>query len=33
MRKYIMQILAVFNWLYRRRWKWIFGKEDSKDGN
>lgn len=30
--KYIVQILAVFNWLHRRRWEWIFGKGDSKDG-
>ena len=22
--KYIAQIMAVFNWLHKRRWAWIF---------
>lgn len=29
--KYIAQILAIFNWLHRRRWAWIFGKDDRDD--
>ncbi len=29
--KYIAQILAIFNWLHRRRWRWIFGKDDDHD--
>ena len=23
--KYIAQIVAVFNWILERRWRWIFG--------
>ena len=23
--RYIAQIMAVFNWLHKRRWAWIFG--------
>lgn len=27
MRKYIIQLMAVFNWLHERRWAWIFGHD------
>ena len=23
--RYIAQIMAVFNWILERRWRWIFG--------
>lgn len=25
--RYIAQVMAVFNWLTDRRWRWIFGKD------
>lgn len=31
MKKYIAQLMAIFNWMHWRRWAWILGKDDGDD--
>lgn len=28
--RYLAQIMAVFNWLIDRRWRWIWGNDDGR---